>query len=529
MLDQIGKLREVLGDRRDHPVGTILLDLVPRSLAEAIGLRVHVDRDDVLAGRRERRVVHGGEAQFDVGGVGRDALHGLRLLGVHVGDERVQLHDPGVVGLHAAPGQSLHIRQLAKRQVHLDAGAHASVRLDPREERPGQVGGIAQLQERALRVRVREHAACADLVAVRELHADGATAGRDHAGDIRLAPDRAARLPCGVRHDRGEPTHPTPHEAPLPDAPLGLLAGVVVQQDVGGAGRGGTGDAVVDRVPAERGLHVLALEPFRQELRRARGEQEREIGQLPPVPNADPSPARELAQVRERAHARIGRRPVERGDHPLDHRRQMALERRQGACVRGREASRLGHVRGHVLAEVVVRAVGEQVERRTGRIDHDAAPHEVHVLPDGLAQHRQDVGARGRAEPRSELFRVAGAPDERAALEDQRRETRAREIEAGDEPVVAAADDDRVVGLRCHGVERRRLLPISLGPSNARTLAPAMVDCQPSAARNTATFATSSGSLAIISPSEPSTISSLFGMMSARIRPSSTGCSSSPS
>jgi hypothetical protein len=216
-----------------------------------------------------------------------------------------------VIRLDAALGQSLHVRQLAQRQVHLDAGAHASVRLDPCEERPRQVGGIAQLQERALRIRVREHAASADLVAVRELHADGATSGRDHTGDVRLASDRAARLPCRVGHDRGEPAHPTPHESPLPDAPFGLLAGVVVQQDVGGAGGGRTGDAVVDRVPAHRGLHVIVGEAFGQKLGRRGREQEREIGQVLALLEPDPPPLRELQQIVQGSDPRVGRRPVE--------------------------------------------------------------------------------------------------------------------------------------------------------------------------------------------------------------------------
>ena len=48
------------------------------------------------------------EAQLDVGRVGRDPALGLRLLRVHVGEERIELHDAGVVRLRGrarAPGE----------------------------------------------------------------------------------------------------------------------------------------------------------------------------------------------------------------------------------------------------------------------------------------------------------------------------------------------------------------------------------------------------------------------------------------
>ena len=48
--------------------------------------------------------------------------------------------------------------------------------------------------------------------------------------------------------------------------------------------------------------------------------------------------------------------------------------------------------------------------------------------------------------PGPELLGDRRAADEVAALEDQRLEARLREVGAVDEPVVAAADDDRVVG-----------------------------------------------------------------------------------
>ena len=65
MLDQVGKLREVLGDRGDHAVGAILLDLVPRALAErgTAGSSRRSSRCACPRGRAKRRAPSGSTAR----------------------------------------------------------------------------------------------------------------------------------------------------------------------------------------------------------------------------------------------------------------------------------------------------------------------------------------------------------------------------------------------------------------------------------------------------------------------------------
>ena len=190
---------------------------------------------------------------------------------------------------------------------------------------------LAQREERALGVGVREHAPRRDLLAARQPHAHGPPPARHHLLDLGVAADLASCLARRVGHRRGEYAHAAAHEPPLTHAALGLLARVVVQQHVAGAGRRRPGHAVVDGVPAEGRLHVVTLEPLRQELVRARREQVRQVGEALALPQADASPLRQRAQVRERAHARIGRRPVER------------REGRPARARRGSPRSRAGH------------------------------------------------------------------------------------------------------------------------------------------------------------------------------------------
>src|SRR5439155_5360504 len=97
-------------------------------------------------------------------------------------------------------------------------------------------------------------------------------------------------------------------------------------------------------------------------------------------------------------------------------------------------------VMGHEVRPVPIR-----VEGGTRFIDHDPAAHELHVAPDRLPQHAEYVRAGGGAVAGSELLRVARAPEDVPALEDQRLHAGARQIETGDEAVVASADNDGVV------------------------------------------------------------------------------------
>ena len=59
------------------------------------------------------------------------------------------------------------------------------------------------------------------------------------------------------------------------------------------------------------------------------------------------------------------------------------------------------------------------------------------------------MSAGRKLESRKYFFRDGNAADNRAAFQDQNFLSRLGEISRGHKPVVAGADDDRVVG--CHG------------------------------------------------------------------------------
>ena len=124
---------------------------------------------------------------------------------------------------------------------------------------------------------------------------------------------------------------------------------------------------------------------------------------------------------------------------------EVLLEAGDLRGVVGGETGDLGSQRLRLLVDQQTLAVVEEVQGRPRRVDLETALVEAHVAPHGAAQHAEHVGAAGGMEAGGELLGDAGAADDVTALEHQRAHPRPRQVEGGDEPVVAAADDDRAV------------------------------------------------------------------------------------
>ena len=340
--------------------------------------------------------------------------------------------------------------QPVDRQVDLDAGAVAAVGIDCAEEPLGQVGRVAQRQKRVLGIGVREHRRRLDHLAGLQLDAGRGAAVGEHAGDRRLGADLGARLARGVGHHPRHLADAAGNEAPSADAAPGVLCGVVVQQHVRRAGRARAGDAVVDRVPAERRLQVIGLEPLVQVLRDRRCEQVADLEQRTAVAERATAQLAHPQQVAWVHGRRVGRGGVEQRADGGGQLAQPGLERRQATGVTGREPPRLLDRAVELVVQQERRPVGEQVEAGAGGGDGQAALGEPHVLPDALAQHAQHIGAGRRAEARRELLGDAGATHDRPPLEHERAHPRASQVERRHQAVVAAADDHGVVGGRAH-------------------------------------------------------------------------------
>ena len=131
------------------------------------------------------------------------------------------------------------------------------------------------------------------------------------------------------------------------------------------------------------------------------------------------------------------------------HAREQRLELRVGAASRLRvRRDRLARPLGVVEEEdrpAVRRDRGEGGVERDRLVAEVAQPQ---VLDDLRLQHRDDVGGARDALARPHLLGHAGAAEDVAALEHAHAQAGARQVGRGGQPVVPAADDDRVEALR---------------------------------------------------------------------------------
>ena len=95
--------------------------------------------------------------------------------------------------------------------------------------------------------------------------------------------------------------------------------------------------------------------------------------------------------------------------------------------------------------EVVAVVHGSEVRAHVER--HEAEAHEIELGDDLGTQQAQGIGERGEVEAGPELLRDRRATDEVALLEDEDALARLGEVGGVGQAVVAATDDDCVVGV----------------------------------------------------------------------------------
>ena len=203
----------------------------------------------------------------------------------------------------------------------------------------------------------------------------------------------------------------------------------------------------VDVVGEKERLDLLGLVVAVEEVAEAAGQERNHPADLGgrDLPEAPADPQR-LEEAREAPRADVRRRLEE---ERLEVARQ-ALELVVDADERARIADReLLELLDRLLA---VRppghdgAVGKRHEERRIARDHlEAVRRELQVADDFGPQHAGDVRGRRRAAARRDLFGHARAAEDRPPLDDECRESAAREIGRGRQAVVPGADDDGVV------------------------------------------------------------------------------------
>ena len=257
-------------------------------------------------------------------------------------------------------------------------------------------------------------------------------------------------------------------ERPRPELAV-VLAEQVVQQHEPGALRVRPDPRADDRGRGHVALEDVRLEVVVEEVRRRAGEQpDRVVEDLPielPEARAERGEADELLGV---VAPEVGRRLVHERLDRLEDLGDVVVERVVGVGVVLRVPRDLLVVLAVVLPEEHVVAVLLRAEGRRHEDRHEAVLHEVELVDDVRAEQAQRVREGREPEARAELLGDRRAADVAAALEHERPQAGLREVGRVRHPVVAGADDDRVVRPRLARRARRRRSLGSRAPERPR-------------------------------------------------------------
>ncbi len=313
----------------------------------------------------------------------------------------------------------------------------------------GRTPGSSSCEERAPDVDAAHYDAGVDLGPVVEDDAGRPVARRRqlHAGNARVRADLRTEGLGSAGDGCGDRAGPALVQAPGSEGPVDL-AHVVVEQDVGRARRADAEERADDARRGHRGLERIGLEPLVQEVGGAHRHQadERRLVALrqPGEVAGQPQHAQPVARVQagdvRRDHAEDR---LDEAGH-LRHEEAVFLV---GVGVGRRPATDLAHGRGVVVAPPQPVAV-ERRERAVERQDLQAVLRELKVADDLRAQQADDVRKHAERVAGHHLVAGHGAAQEVALLEGQDLPAGLRQVGGGREPVVAAADDHRVVAIR---------------------------------------------------------------------------------
>ena len=281
--------------------------------------------------------------------------------------------------------------------------------------------------------------------AVGEGHARHLAIGAVDADDLRVGADLEALRPA-VGGDRlGDRAHAAADEAPA--ARARVLAHQVVRDDIGRPRAPRPDEGADAAVVGEHRLDVGALEPLRQVVVGAHREQIDEPEELAAHAAVLPQERRRLPERLPVAARGIGRRVQQ--DLAQDHHRfhQVAVELGVDRGVLRREAREVLLRLLDRVAEHDVVAAPERTEHVGGGQHLEAVAAEIEVGDHLRVQQAHQVAEHAEPEAGDDLLGDRGPADHVAALEHDGAQSRAREVAAAHESVVAATEDDGVVAV----------------------------------------------------------------------------------
>ena len=442
--DEVAEAREERLEGRLDGVAQPLLLGVPVAPAQVVRRVLDEAAHDRLAGWRHVRVDHRLDRAVEIRLLRVPAVLGVVVGALEVLHRRPDVGEPAVL---VGPVAERRIaRHPVEREVDLGRGALEPEALDRVDEVGRQLARLDELEEGPPRVERRDDDRRVELGPVGQGHAGRPAVGGDDVVDRRLEPDLHPERLGGPREHLGEPAVAALVERPRPELAV-VLAEDVIQQDEPGALRVRTDLGADDRGRREVALQDVRLEVVVEEVGGAAGQQPDGVVEdllvEPLEPAAEVGQRDELLGV---VAEDVRRRLVEQRLDRLEDLVDVVVERVVRVGVVRAVAGDLLLVLGVILAHQQVVAVLLRAERRRHQDRHEAVLDQLEVLDDVGPEQAERIRERREPEARPQLLGDRRATDEVAALEDERAQPGLGQVGAVGQAVVAAADDDRVVG-----------------------------------------------------------------------------------
>ena len=434
----------------DHAVGVGLQFLGVRFFAPVGRDPLGEQRHDVVPLRAQRRVEGGRDDPVAERPGGGPALARVLERALDVRHGRRHLHRTRVVFGQVGAGIGGEVGEFGQRQVDLDDAAAGLPVLDVGDEVIGQVLAADVVQERGARVQRGDHDLGRDLPSVLEDDPCGPAVFEQQLAYPGAGADLGAVVPGGAGDRVGDRAHAALLEAPVAQVAVADVADRVVRHHVGGARLVGPGPGADHAVDRQRALDLRRGEPVVEQVGDRHRHQPGHVGDGAHVQAAlAPGQPQRLGQVAGLVRAEVRRHGEQQRAEHLGQPGQPGVPARHRVGVLLRPAGDLVVVAlGVVGVELDRPAFGEGLVVRAHREDLVAVLFQPQVADDGRRHQRHHVGQAGDAEVRGVRpgsLGGRGAAGLRPRLEHQRPGAGAGQVRRGDQAVVPAADDDRVV------------------------------------------------------------------------------------
>ena len=273
----------------------------------------------------------------------------------------------------------------------------------------------------------------------------GAAVRRLDLGDGAVGEDVDAMAAAIGGKRLGDGAHAALDEAPAA-RPL-MLAHQVMHDHIGRARRLRSGKGADRSVIGEHRHDSVVLEPFLQEVVGRHGEQIDDAIKISADPAIPPQKARSIAECAPVALGGIERRLPQQLPHDARRLAQISVEGGIDLGIAPREFCEAGLGLGHVVREHDIIRIRHRRHHVGAGQDLDPQRLEIEVADDPRVQQAHQIGKDGGAKAWRDLLCHRRAADDRAPLEHRHLATGARQIVGAHQPVVARADDHRVVAV----------------------------------------------------------------------------------